>query len=90
MGYSEPGTGSDLASLACRGELIEINTESMAAKCGPQMPCTATTFCSDSNDIIAPRHEGSSLILVDMDQPGVEVSPIRLISGESPLRNLFQ
>jgi alkylation response protein AidB-like acyl-CoA dehydrogenase len=32
----------------------------------------------------APRHEGISLILVDMDQSGVEVSPIRLISGESP------
>ena len=34
-------------------------------------------------DTSAPRHEGISLILVDMDQLGVEVSPIRLISGES-------
>jgi acyl-CoA dehydrogenase len=85
MGYSEPGAGSDLASLSCRGELIgdqyQINGRKVWTS--DAMDCDYI-FVLIRTDPDAPRHEGISLILVDMDQPGVEVSPIRLISGESP------
>ncbi len=85
MGYSEPGAGSDLASLACRGELIGDQYQLNGRKVwtSDAMHCDYI-FVLIRTDTEAPRHEGISLILVDMDQPGVEVSPIRLISGESP------
>ena len=85
MGYSEPGAGSDLASLACRGELIGDQYQLNGRKVwtSDAMHCDYI-FVLIRTDTNAPRHEGISLILVDMDQPGVEVSPIRLISGESP------
>ena len=85
MGYSEPGAGSDLASLACRGELIGDQYQLNGRKVwtSDAMHCDYI-FVLIRTDTQAPRHEGISLILVDMDQPGVEASPIRLISGESP------
>ena len=85
MGYSEPGAGSDLASLACRGELIGDQYQLNGRKVwtSDAMHCDYI-FVLIRTDTQAPRHEGISLILVDMDQLGVEVSPIRLISGESP------
>ena len=85
MGYSEPGAGSDLASLACRGELIGDQYQLNGRKVwtSDAVHCDYI-FVLIRTDIQAPRHEGISLILVDMDQSGVEVSPIRLISGESP------
>ena len=85
MGYSEPGAGSDLASLACRGELIcdQYQLNGRKVWTSDAMHCDYI-FVLIRTDTQAPRHEGISLILVDMDQPGVEVSPIRLISGESP------
>ncbi len=85
MGYSEPGAGSDLASLACRGELIGDQYQLNGRKVwtSDAMHCDYI-FVLIRTDMQAPRHEGISLILVDMDQSGVEVSPIRLISGESP------
>ena len=85
MGYSEPGAGSDLANLSMRAELD-----------GDQYILNGSKiWTSDANicDYIfvlvrtspdKPKHEGISLILVDMSQPGVKVSPIKLISGASP------
>jgi alkylation response protein AidB-like acyl-CoA dehydrogenase len=85
MGYSEPGAGSDLASLSTRavrdGDHYLLNGRK-----------TWTSDAMDSDYIFvlartdpdAPKHQGISLILVDMHQPGVQVRPIRLISGASP------
>lgn len=85
MGYSEPGAGSDLASLACRGELIgdQYRLNGRKVWTSDAMHCDYI-FVLIRTDANAPRHEGISLILVDMNQDGVDVSPIRLISGESP------
>lgn len=92
MGYSEPGAGSDLASLSTRAELKGDHYVINGRK----------TWTSDAMDcdyifILArtapdkPRHEGISLLLVDMHQPGVQVRPIRLISGASPFNEtLFE
>ena len=85
MGYSEPGAGSDLASLNTRAEKDGDNWvingskiwTSDATKCD-----YIFILCRTSPD--KPKHQGISLILVDMHQPGVKVSPIQLISGESP------
>ena len=85
MGYSEPGAGSDLASLNTRAEKDGDNWvingskiwTSDATKCD-----YIFILCRTSPD--KPKHQGISLILVDMHQPGVRVSPIQLISGESP------
>ena len=85
MGYSEPGAGSDLASLRLRaerrGDSYVLN--------GSKIWTSDATIC-DYIFVLArtspdkPKHQGISLILVDMAQPGVRVSPIRLISGASP------
>ena len=85
MGYSEPGAGSDLASLRTRAELNGDHYVVNGSK-------TWTSDAVDCDYIFAlvrtspdkPKHQGISLILVDMSQPGVRVSPIRLISGASP------
>ena len=85
MGYSEPGAGSDLASLSCRAELngdhYVINGRKVWTS--DAMDCDYI-FILARTDPDAPKHKGISLILVDMHQPGVQVSPIRLLSGASP------
>ncbi len=90
MGYSEPGAGSDLASLSMRavdhGDHFLINgmkTWTSDAMYGDWI------FCLVRTDPDAPKHEGISFLLVDMDQPGVRVRPIRLISGNSPFCETF-
>ena len=85
MGYSEPGAGSDLASLSTRatlqGDHYVINGRktwtSDAVDCD-------YIFVLVRTDAELPKHQGISLVLVDMDQPGVLVRPIRLLSGASP------
>ena len=92
MGYSEPGAGSDLASLATKavkeGDNYIINGRK-----------TWTSDAVDCDYIFVlvrtspdkPKHEGISLVLVDMHQQGVTVNPIALISGASPFcETLFE
>ena len=92
MGYSEPGAGSDLASLSTKaerkGDQYIIN--------GRKIWTSEAThgdyiFALVRTDNAVPKHDGISLILIDMDQPGVRVQPIRLISGNSPFcETLFE
>lgn len=92
MGYSEPGAGSDLASLSMRaarhGDRYVINGRKI---------WTSDAMQADYIFVLArtapdePKHQGISLILVDMQQDGVQVRPIRLISGASPFNEtLFE
>ena len=85
MGYSEPGAGSDLASLALKAELDGDNYLLNGAKIwtSDAMDCDYI-FVLARTSPDKPKHEGISLILVDMDQPGVTPHPIRLLSGASP------
>jgi acyl-CoA dehydrogenase len=92
MGYSEPGAGSDLASLSTRAELQGDQYVINGRK-------TWTSDAMDCDYIFVlvrtspdkPKHEGISLLLVDMHQPGVQVRPIRLLSGASPFNEtLFE
>ncbi len=92
MGYSEPGAGSDLASLSCRAELDGDNYVLNGRKTwtSDAMDCDYI-FVLVRTDFDAPKHLGISLILVDMAQPGVQIHPIRLISGASPFNEtLFE
>jgi acyl-CoA dehydrogenase len=92
MGYSEPGAGSDLASLSCRAELDGDNYVINGRKTwtSDAMDCDYIFVLARTNFDL-PKHQGISLILVDMSQPGVQINPIRLISGASPFNEtLFE
>lgn len=90
QGYSEPGAGSDLAGLRTRaedkGDVYEINGQKIWTS-GAQFADWIFTLVRTDPD--APKHDGISFLLVDMDQPGVTVKPIRLISGSSPFCETF-
>lgn len=85
MGYSEPSAGSDLASLTTRavlsGDHYVINGRKMWTSDAMEGDYIFALVRTNPD---VPRHEGISLIIIDMHQPGVRVSPIRLISGSSP------
>jgi alkylation response protein AidB-like acyl-CoA dehydrogenase len=92
MGYSEPGAGSDLASLSTKaereGDEYIINGRKIwtsDALLGDYI------FALVRTENTVAKHDGISLILIDMEQPGVQVRSIRLISGNSPFsETLFE
>jgi len=90
QGYSEPGAGSDLASLSThaedRGDHFVINGQKIWTSGAHNADWM---FCLVRTDPAAPKHEGISFVLLPMDQPGVTVRPIRLLSGESPFNETF-
>ena len=90
QGYSEPGAGSDLAGLSTRavdeGDHFVVNGQKIWTS-GAQH--ADWIFALVRTDPEAPKHEGISFVLIDMEQPGVTVKPIRLISGASPFCETF-
>jgi alkylation response protein AidB-like acyl-CoA dehydrogenase len=89
QGFSEPGAGSDLASLQTRaedkGDHFLVNGQKIWTS-GAQY--ADWCFCLVRTDTTK-KHEGISFVLFPMHQPGVEVRPIRLISGNSPFCETF-
>jgi alkylation response protein AidB-like acyl-CoA dehydrogenase len=85
QGYSEPGAGSDLASLQTRAE-----------RDGDHLVVTGqkvwTSYADEADWIFAlvrtnpdvKKQDGITFLLIDMESPGVSVAPIKLISGSSP------
>ena len=89
-GYSEPGAGSDLASLQTRAMLDGDNYVINGSKIWTSGAHNADwMFILVRTNPDAPKHEGISFMLLPMDQPGVEVRPIKLISGNSPFNETF-
>ncbi len=90
QGYSEPGSGSDLASLRTRavadGDHFVINGQKIWTSGADHADWM---FCLVRTDPDAPKHDGISFVLLPMDQPGVTVKPIALISGSSPFCETF-
>lgn len=89
QGYSEPGAGSDLASLQTRaedkGDHYLVNGQKVWTSYADQADWI---FCLVRTDTTV-KHEGISFLLFDMTTPGVEPRPIKLISGESPFCETF-
>lgn len=85
QGYSEPGSGSDLASVRTRGELSPdgtrwiINGQKIWTSQGMQ---STHMFMLVRTEPEAPKHEGITYLLIDLDQPGVTRRPIRQMTGE--------
>ncbi|MDA1076126.1 MAG: acyl-CoA dehydrogenase family protein [Proteobacteria bacterium] len=90
QGYSEPNSGSDLASLRTSavsdGDEYIINGQKIWTSGADNADWI---FCLVRTDPDAPKHEGITFILFDMASPGVTVKPIRLISGLSPFCETF-
>ena len=90
QGYSEPGAGSDLASLRTRaedrGDHYLINGQKIWTT-GANYADWIFALVRTNPDV--PKHDGISFVLMTMDQPGVRVQPIRLISGASPFCETF-
>ena len=89
QGFSEPGAGSDLAGLQTRaedkGDHFLVNGQKIWTS-GAQY--ADWCFCLVRTDT-SKKHEGISFVLFPMHQPGVEVRPIKLISGNSPFCETF-
>ena len=89
QGYSEPGAGSDLASLQTRaedkGDHYLVNGQKVWTSYADQADWI---FCLVRTDTTV-KHEGISFLLFDMTTAGVEPRPIKLISGESPFCETF-
>ena len=89
QGFSEPGAGSDLASLQTKaedkGDQYIINGQKIWTS-GAQY--ADWCFCLVRTDT-SKKHEGISFVLFTMHQPGVETRPITLIAGNSPFCEVF-
>jgi alkylation response protein AidB-like acyl-CoA dehydrogenase len=90
QGYSEPNAGSDLGNLGLRAQLDGdqwvLNGQKIWTSAGHLADHIFTLARTDPD---APKHKGISFLLVDMRQPGVEVRPIKMISGESEFNEVF-
>jgi len=90
QGYSEPGSGSDLASLQCkaedRGDHFLVNGSKIWTTKADECDWI---FCLVRTDPKAKKQEGISFLLIDMDDPGITTTPIELISGESEFCQTF-
>jgi alkylation response protein AidB-like acyl-CoA dehydrogenase len=90
QGYSEPGAGSDLAAVSTRARLEGDEWVVDGQKVWTSMAHEADwIFVLARTEPGSQRHHGLSFLLVPLDQPGVEVRPIRQITGTSEFNEVF-
>lgn len=90
QGYSEPGSGSDLASLKTKaedkGDHWLVNGQKVWTSYADQADWI---FCLTRTDNSGPKHQGITFMLFSMESEGVSTKPIKLISGRSPFCETF-
>jgi alkylation response protein AidB-like acyl-CoA dehydrogenase len=90
QGYSEPGAGSDLASLTTRGVLQDRHFVVNGQKIWTSSAHYADMMfllCRTEPD--KPKHEGISYLLLSMQTPGLEVRPLRTMTGRAEFNEVF-
>jgi alkylation response protein AidB-like acyl-CoA dehydrogenase len=91
QGYSEPGAGSDLASLSTRAEFngaeFLVNGHKTWTTHGHRANWMFALVRTDPN--AQPRHAGISMLLIDMKSPGITVHPIRTLRGDMEFAEEF-
>jgi alkylation response protein AidB-like acyl-CoA dehydrogenase len=92
--FSEPGAGSDLGSLATRAELHDDLDGGTFVVNGQKVWCSGGRY-SDWGILLArtrsdgAKHDGISFLLVDMRSPGIEVRPLRQMTGDAEFDEVF-
>jgi alkylation response protein AidB-like acyl-CoA dehydrogenase len=88
--YSEPGNGSDLAGLQTRaerdGDVFVVNGQKIWTTGGHEAQYALLIARTDWD---VPKHAGISFFIIPMDLPGIEVRPIRQMTGESDFNEVF-
>jgi alkylation response protein AidB-like acyl-CoA dehydrogenase len=90
-GYSEPGSGSDLASLQCRavrdGDEYVVNGQKIWTSGAAYSKWIILLTRTDPE--VENKHDGITCLLVEMDSPGIEVRPIKNMAGSSHFAEVF-
>lgn len=90
QGYSEPGAGSDLASLKLKAEADDDHYIVNGSKLWTTHAHLADhIFCLVRTDNTGKRQQGISFLLIDMDSPGVVVEPIITMAGDHEVNQVF-
>jgi alkylation response protein AidB-like acyl-CoA dehydrogenase len=88
--FSEPGAGSDLASLSTKATRVEGGWSLSGQKVWTSAARTADwAICLARTSTGARRHDGITYFLVDMTSPGLDVRPLREITGEALFNEIF-